>query len=157
MRTCMRISFFEDSKSTSSWSSFLRSFLFPKPLWNLVETGFSTMFHEVPICNKKTSGKPVDLIDGELSEWSMVQHSKSWSLSDSSVLKNLDFTGFFGYSQLNNFPCSPHQFSPFSEVPDDEINTERYRSGHNGTDSKSVEPQGSVGSNPTRSAMKPAM
>lgn len=29
---------------------------------------------------------------------------------------------------------------------------ERYRSGHNGTDSKSVEPQGSVGSNPTRSA-----
>lgn len=29
---------------------------------------------------------------------------------------------------------------------------ERYRSGHNGTDSKSVEPHGSVGSNPTRSA-----
>lgn len=32
------------------------------------------------------------------------------------------------------------------------LNTETYRSGHNGTDSKSVEPQGSVGSNPTRSA-----
>ena len=30
--------------------------------------------------------------------------------------------------------------------------TETYRSGHNGTDSKSVEPQGSVGSNPTVSA-----
>ena len=30
--------------------------------------------------------------------------------------------------------------------------TERYRSGHNGTDSKSVDPQGSVGSNPTVSA-----
>ncbi len=29
---------------------------------------------------------------------------------------------------------------------------ERYRSGHNGTDSKSVEGQLSVGSNPTRSA-----
>ena len=27
-----------------------------------------------------------------------------------------------------------------------------YRSGHNGADSKSVEPRGSVGSNPTRSA-----
>ena len=34
------------------------------------------------------------------------------------------------------------------------LNTETYRSGHNGTDSKSVEPQGSVGSNPTRSAIK---
>ena len=32
------------------------------------------------------------------------------------------------------------------------INTETYRSGHNGTDSKSVDPQGSVGSNPTVSA-----
>ena len=42
--------------------------------------------------------------------------SKSWSLSGSSVLKNLDFTGVFGYSQLNIFSCSPHQFSPFSEV-----------------------------------------
>ncbi len=30
---------------------------------------------------------------------------------------------------------------------------ERYRSGHNGTDSKSVVPSGTVGSNPTRSAM----
>ena len=29
---------------------------------------------------------------------------------------------------------------------------ETYRSGHNGTDSKSVDPQGSVGSNPTVSA-----
>ncbi len=29
---------------------------------------------------------------------------------------------------------------------------ERYRSGHNGTDSKSVVPSGTVGSNPTRSA-----
>ena len=29
---------------------------------------------------------------------------------------------------------------------------EQYRSGHNGADSKSVEPQGSVGSNPTCSA-----
>lgn len=29
---------------------------------------------------------------------------------------------------------------------------ERYRSGHNGADSKSVRPQGLVGSNPTRSA-----
>ena len=35
-----------------------------------------------------------------------------------------------------------------------QLNMERYRSGHNGTDSKSVEPQGSVGSNPTRSAKK---
>lgn len=35
-----------------------------------------------------------------------------------------------------------------------ELNMEWYRSGHNGTDSKSVEPQGSVGSNPTRSANK---
>ena len=32
------------------------------------------------------------------------------------------------------------------------LNTETYRSGHNGTDSKSVDPQGSVGSNPTVSA-----
>ena len=30
--------------------------------------------------------------------------------------------------------------------------TERYRSGHNGPDSKSGSPQGLVGSNPTRSA-----
>ena len=30
--------------------------------------------------------------------------------------ESLDFTGFFGYSQLNIFACSPHQFSPFSEV-----------------------------------------
>ncbi len=30
---------------------------------------------------------------------------------------------------------------------------ERYRSGHNGTDSKSVVPSGTVGSNPTRSAI----
>ena len=31
-------------------------------------------------------------------------------------------------------------------------NTEAYRSGHNGTDSKSVVPHGTVGSNPTASA-----
>ena len=31
---------------------------------------------------------------------------------------------------------------------------ERYRSGHNGTDSKSVVPSGTVGSNPTHSAKK---
>ena len=30
--------------------------------------------------------------------------------------ESLDFTGFFGYSKLNIFACSPHQFSPFSEV-----------------------------------------
>ena len=42
---------------------------------------------------------------------------------------------------------------PVFRGADVEINTERYRSGHNGTDSKSVEPQGSVGSNPTRSAI----
>ena len=36
------------------------------------------------------------------------------------------------------------------------MNMETYRSGHNGTDSKSVEPQGSVGSNPTVSAIKAA-
>ena len=36
-----------------------------------------------------------------------------------------------------------------------EIHTERYRSGHNGTDSKSVVPHGTVGSNPTRSAKNP--
>ena len=30
---------------------------------------------------------------------------------------------------------------------------ERYRSGHNGADSKSVRPKGLVGSNPTRSAI----
>ena len=35
-----------------------------------------------------------------------------------------------------------------------ELHMERYRSGHNGTDSKSVEGQLSVGSNPTRSARK---
>mgnify|MGYP006946689243 CR=1 FL=1 len=33
---------------------------------------------------------------------------------------------------------------------------ERYRSGHNGADSKSVRPQGLVGSNPTRSAKSKA-
>ena len=32
--------------------------------------------------------------------------------------------------------------------------TEAYRSGHNGTDSKSVVPHGTVGSNPTASAKK---
>ena len=32
--------------------------------------------------------------------------------------------------------------------------TERYRSGHNGPDSKSGSPQGLVGSNPTRSAKR---
>ena len=32
------------------------------------------------------------------------------------------------------------------------IYTEAYRSGHNGTDSKSVVPHGTVGSNPTASA-----
>ena len=32
--------------------------------------------------------------------------------------------------------------------------TETYRSGHNGTDSKSVVPSGTVGSNPTVSAKK---
>ena len=35
---------------------------------------------------------------------------------EASVAKSLDFTGFFGYSKLNIFSCSPHQFSPFSEV-----------------------------------------
>ncbi len=34
------------------------------------------------------------------------------------------------------------------------IFTEAYRSGHNGTDSKSVDPKGSVGSNPTASAKR---
>ena len=34
---------------------------------------------------------------------------------------------------------------------------EAYRSGHNGTDSKSVDPQGSVGSNPTASAKRNRM
>ena len=33
---------------------------------------------------------------------------------------------------------------------------EAYRSGHNGTDSKSVVPHGTVGSNPTASAKKRA-
>ena len=33
---------------------------------------------------------------------------------------------------------------------------ERYRSGHNGADSKSVRPKGLVGSNPTRSAINKA-
>ena len=42
--------------------------------------------------------------------------SKSWSLSGSLLSETLDFTGFFGYSKLNIFACSPHQFSPFSEV-----------------------------------------
>ena len=32
------------------------------------------------------------------------------------------------------------------------MNMEAYRSGHNGTDSKSVVPHGTVGSNPTASA-----
>ena len=32
------------------------------------------------------------------------------------------------------------------------LNMEAYRSGHNGTDSKSVVPHGTVGSNPTASA-----
>ena len=36
------------------------------------------------------------------------------------------------------------------------INMEAYRSGHNGTDSKSVVPNGTVGSNPTASANKKA-
>ena len=35
-----------------------------------------------------------------------------------------------------------------------EFNKETYRSGHNGTDSKSVDGQPSVGSNPTVSAKK---
>ena len=35
-----------------------------------------------------------------------------------------------------------------------QINTETYRSGHNGTDSKSVVPFGTVGSNPTVSASR---
>lgn len=35
----------------------------------------------------------------------------------------------------------------------DNFNTERYRSGHNGADSKSVVQQCTVGSNPTRSAI----
>ena len=39
---------------------------------------------------------------------------------------------------------------------DVEINTEMYRSGHNENDSKSVDPQGSVGSNPTVSATEKA-
>ncbi len=34
------------------------------------------------------------------------------------------------------------------------FHTEAYRSGHNGTDSKSVVPHGTVGSNPTASANK---
>ena len=36
-------------------------------------------------------------------------------------------------------------------------NTEAYRSGHNGTDSKSVVPHGTVGSNPTASAKERGM
>ena len=40
----------------------------------------------------------------------------------------------------------------FRYFPTPKLNTERYRSGHNGTDSKSVVPHGTVGSNPTRSA-----
>ncbi len=35
----------------------------------------------------------------------------------------------------------------------DKFYMQRYRSGHNGTDSKSVVPSGTVGSNPTRSAI----
>ena len=40
----------------------------------------------------------------------------------------------------------------FSVLSTPKLNTEAYRSGHNGTDSKSVVPHGTVGSNPTRSA-----
>ena len=35
-----------------------------------------------------------------------------------------------------------------------QLNMEAYRSGHNGTDSKSVVPHGTVGSNPTASASR---
>ena len=40
----------------------------------------------------------------------------------------------------------------FSVLSTPKLNTEAYRSGHNGTDSKSVVPHGTVGSNPTASA-----
>lgn len=42
----------------------------------------------------------------------------------------------------------------FRYSPAPKLNTEWYRSGHNGTDSKSVVPHGTVGSNPTHSAIE---
>ena len=41
----------------------------------------------------------------------------------------------------------------FSKVLPSAFKLQRYRSGHNGADSKSVRPKGLVGSNPTRSAI----
>ena len=68
----------------------------------------------------------------------------------------LDFTGFSKSSKVQKL----YVFSP-SVLPkirgtfsgsDDEIDTERYRSGHNGADSKSVWEQSHAGSNPALSA-----
>ena len=68
----------------------------------------------------------------------------------------LDFIGFLEGSNVQK----SYVFSP-SVLPkirgsfsgsDDEIDTERYRSGHNGADSKSVWEQSHAGSNPALSA-----
>ena len=72
--------------------------------------------------------------------------------------KVLILQGFGGIIQEKNFCSSLHQFSPFSGVLFGgwccEKYTQRYRSGHNGADSKSVWEQSHEGSNPSRCAKK---
>ena len=73
-------------------------------------------------------------------------------------LKTLDFSRLWRYHQGKKFCSSLHQFSPFSGVLFEgwccEKYTQRYRSGHNGADSKSVWEQSHEGSNPSRCAKK---
>ena len=68
------------------------------------------------------------------------------------------FTKVFVGSITTEYSFSLHLFSSFCKVCfegfDGENNTEGYRSGHNGADSKSVWVQAHVGSNPTPSAKR---
>ena len=96
--------------------------------------------------------KPDENRHGELSEWSKVQHSKSWIHAGRLPMAIPWFSRLAGLLGLElNTLFSPAVLSNLRRFAV-KIFMETYRSGHNGTDSKSVDPQGSVGSNPTLSA-----
>jgi hypothetical protein len=83
--------------------------------------------------------------------------------SVASTPESLVCSGFLRYYVIKYFSRSPHEISPNSQFflsrffnrgrkNRVEIDTERYRSGHNGADSKSVCGQPHAGSNPALSA-----
>ena len=80
--------------------------------------------------------------------------SKSAMYSDGVSVENPVVMRVFRLWKFHNHLVSALNVRPSSKRHSVRIIMERYRRGHNGADSKSVEPRGSVGSNPTRSARK---